>query len=275
MSDTTKGLVGPSLNLAESEIHGSDINEENYNADNSLLKIGHLSPQATDVLVKSGDRILLRKKETDSDSHSIPFTRYEKNIAGEITCNLPEILGSIQVGHRVYIDDGKISSVVRSLTDEHLELEILSPSGTTAKIKPEKRLNFPDSKGFNLAKILLAGLDLPNFGILIARGDLAVEVGFENLPAIQEDILCMCEAAQIPVILATQVLETMAKSGLPTRAEMIDAAFGQRAECVMLNKGKHILEAVKMLSLILESEERRHLKKRQIFREFTKQSGFP
>jgi len=336
MSDTTKGLVGPSLNLAEFEIHGRDINEENYNADNSLLKIGHLSPQATDVLVKSGDRILLRKKETDSDSHSIPFTRYEKNIAGEMTCNLPEILGSIQVGHRVYIDDGKISSVVRSLTDEHLELEILSPSGTTAKIKPEKGLNFPDSNlnlpaltskdignldfivnnataaglsfmhssddirklhralsnigkpdfGIiakvetsdsinNLAKILLAGLDLPNFGILIARGDLAVEVGFENLPAIQEDILCICEAAQIPAILATQVLETMAKSGLPTRAEMIDAAFGQRAECVMLNKGKHILEAVKMLSLILESEERRHLKKRQIFREFTKQSGFP
>lgn len=136
MSDTTKGLVGPSLNLAEFEIHGSDINEENYNAENSLLRIGHLSPQATDVLVKSGDRILLRKKETDSDSHSIPFTRYEKNIAGEITCNLPEILGSIQVGHRVYIDDGKISSVVRSLTDEHLELEILSPSSTTAKIKP-------------------------------------------------------------------------------------------------------------------------------------------
>jgi pyruvate kinase len=127
----------------------------------------------------------------------------------------------------------------------------------------------------NLAKVLLAGLDLPNFGILIARGDLAVEMGFENLPAIQEDILCMCEAAHIPVILATQILETMAKSGLTTRAEMIDAAFGQRAECVMLNKGKHILEAVKMLSLILGSEERRHLKKRQIFREFTKQSGFP
>ena len=249
---------------------------------------------------------------------------------------MPEILGSIQVGHRVYIDDGKISSVVRSLTDEHLELEILSPSSTTAKIKPEKGLNFPDSNlnlpaltsndignlGFivnnataaglsfmhysddirklqralsniakpdfgiiakvetsdainNLAKILLAGLDLPNFGTLIARGDLAVEVGFENLPAIQEDILCMCEAAQIPVILATQVFETMAKSGLPTRAEMIDAAFGQRAECVMLNKGKHILEAVIMLSLILESEERRHFKKRQILREFTKQSGFP
>jgi pyruvate kinase len=51
----------------------------------------------------------------------------------------------------------------------------------------------------HLANILLAGLDVPNFGILIGRGHLAVEAGFENLPAIQEDILCMCEAAHIPV----------------------------------------------------------------------------
>jgi pyruvate kinase len=109
---------------------------------------------------------------------------------------------------------------------------------------------------------------------LIARGDLAVEVGFENLPIIQEDILCMCEAAHIPVILATQVLETMAKSGLPTRAEMTDAALGQRAECIMLNKGKHILEAVRVLSAILTSEEKYHAKKRQLFREFARQSGF-
>ena len=97
---------------------------------------------------------------------------------------------------------------------------------------------------------MLAGLDLPKFGILIARGDLAVEVGFENLPIIQEDILCMYEAAHVPVILATQVLETLTKNGFPTRAEMTDAALGQRAECVMLNKGKHILEAVKTLDYI-------------------------
>ncbi|MGA7370298.1 MAG: pyruvate kinase [Nitrososphaeraceae archaeon] len=333
------GSIKPSLNPEEDKFHGSEADEENDNADSHRLKIGCNAPQPTDVVVKSGDRILLHKKEANVGSDTIPFSRYEKYgkyIAGEISCNIPGILESVQVGHRVYIDDGKISSIVRSSTDEHLELEILSPSDTIAKIKPEKGLNFPDSNlnlpaltsedidnlnfivknataaglsfvhspddikslhetlsnieesdfGIiakietgdavtNLAKVLLAGLDLPNFGILIARGDLAVEMGFENLPTIQEDILCMCEAAHIPVIVATQVLETMAKSGLPTRAEMIDAAFGQRAECVMLNKGKHILEAVKMLSLILGSEEKRHLKKRQIFREFIKQSGFP
>jgi pyruvate kinase len=335
----TDGLTESTIKPAGGEIHGNETDEEKDNAENRLLKIGRIAPQPTDMLVKSGDRILLRKKEASAGSDKFPFTRniqHGKYIAGEVACNLPEILESVQVGHHVYIDDGKVSSIVRSSTDEYLELEILSPSDTTAKIKPEKGLNFPDSnlnlpaltsedvdnlnfivknataaglsfvhspddiknlheKLFsiekpdfgiiakvetsdavtNLAKVLLAGLDLPNFGILIARGDLAVEMGFENLPSIQEDILCMCEAAHIPVILATQVLETMAKSGLPTRAEMIDAAFGQRAECVMLNKGKHILEAVKMLSLILESEERRHLKKRQLFRDFIKQSGFP
>jgi pyruvate kinase len=125
----------------------------------------------------------------------------------------------------------------------------------------------------NLAHILIAGLELPKFGILIARGDLAVEVGFENLALVQEDILCLCEAAQIPVILATQVLETLAKSGLPTRAEITDAAMGQRAECVMLNKGIHILEAVKTLSGLLSAEERHYIKKRHVFREFTEQRG--
>ena len=121
--------------------------------------------------------------------------------------------------------------------------------------------------------ILLAGLTIPNFGILIARGDLAVEAGFENLSLIQEDILCLCEAAHVPVILATQILETLAKSGLPTRAEITDAARGQRAECVMLNKGKYIVEAVKILSFIVKTEEKHNIKKRQIFKEFTWQCG--
>lgn len=125
----------------------------------------------------------------------------------------------------------------------------------------------------NLAEILLAGLDLPKFGVLIARGDLAVEVGFENLAFVQEDILCMCEASHLPVVFATQVLETLAKNGLPSRAEITDAAMGIRAECVMLNKGPHILEATKTLSGLLSIEEKHQMKKRQIFREFTKQYG--
>ncbi|HEY6536558.1 MAG TPA: pyruvate kinase [Candidatus Nitrosocosmicus sp.] len=125
----------------------------------------------------------------------------------------------------------------------------------------------------NLARILLSGLNVTKFGVLIARGDLAVEIGYENLSQIQEDILCLCNAAHIPVILATQILETLSKSGLPTRSEIIDAARGQRAECVMLNKGKYVNESVKILSILLMTEERHNIKKRQIFKEFIEQKG--
>jgi pyruvate kinase len=163
-----------------------------------------------------------------------------------------------------------LSFVHRSqdLYDLHNALDKLGHAdiGIVAKIETADAIH-------NLAQVLIAGLELPKFGILIARGDLAVEVGFENLALVQEDILCLCEAAYIPVILATQVLETLAKSGLPTRAEITDAAMGQRAECVMLNKGTHILEAVKTLSGLLSAEERHHIKKRHVFREFTKQHG--
>ncbi|MEO8046197.1 MAG: pyruvate kinase [Nitrospirota bacterium] len=124
-----------------------------------------------------------------------------------------------------------------------------------------------------LTQLLLAGLELPKCGVMIARGDLAVEVGFDHLARIQEDILCLCEAAHIPVIWATQVLETLAKSGLPARAEITDAAMGHRAECVMLNKGEHVLDAVKTLAQLLQAEEPHHLKKRDVFREITPQHG--
>ena len=125
----------------------------------------------------------------------------------------------------------------------------------------------------NLARIILEGLNFHAFGIMIARGDLAVEVGFENMSIVQEDILCMCDAAHIPVIWATQVLENLAKLGVPARAEITDAAMGHRAECVMLNKGPHIVDAVRVLSKLLTTEARHHVKKRQVFTEFTKQQG--
>jgi len=100
---------------------------------------------------------------------------------------------------------------------------------------------------------------------------VVVEIGFENLAFIQEDILCLCEAAHIPVILATQILESLAESGLRSHAEIADAIIGRRAECVMLNNGPHILEAVKTLARLLSTEQRYRLKKHQLFRDFTEQ----
>jgi pyruvate kinase len=84
--------------------------------------------------------------------------------------------------------------------------------------------------------------------VMGARGDLGVEIGFERLAEVQEEILWLAEAAQLPVIWATQVLESLAKDGLPSRAEVTDAAMSTRAECVMLNKGPHIDEAIRFLT---------------------------
>jgi pyruvate kinase len=117
-----------------------------------------------------------------------------------------------------------------------------------------------------LPELLLAAMAAPVAGVMIARGDLAVEVGYERLAEVQEELLWLCEAAHVPVIWATQVLERLAKSGAPTRAEITDAAMGQRAECVMLNKGPYLPRAVEVLGDILHRMEGHQEKKSAMMR---------
>ena len=117
-----------------------------------------------------------------------------------------------------------------------------------------------------LPLIMIAALRHHPVGIMVARGDLAVEIGFERLAEVQEEILWLSEAAHIPVIWATQVLETLAKTGMPSRAEVTDAAMGGRAECVILNKGEHVVEAVRFLDNVLHRMQAHQLKKRSMLR---------
>lgn len=123
-------------------------------------------------------------------------------------------------------------------------------------------LKIETQKGFkNLPSILLKAMQTYPIGVMIARGDLAIETGWKNFASIQEEILRICEAAHIPDIWATQVLESLAKKGVPTRSEITDAAMAQRAECVMLNKGAYIEKAVKMLDRILQRMQHFNKKK--------------
>ncbi|MBC3950907.1 pyruvate kinase [Pseudomonas folii] len=131
-------------------------------------------------------------------------------------------------------------------------------------------LKIETRRGFeSLAALLLAGMQNPRLGVMIARGDLAVENGFERTAELQEEILCICEAAHVPVIWATQVLDTLAKTGAATRAEITDAAMGVRAECVMLNKGPHILEAMGTLDDLLVRMQGHRSKKRDLLRKLS------
>jgi pyruvate kinase len=158
-------------------------------------------------------------------------------------------------------------SFVQAGSDIHLllhELEQRLPSGRqmpalVLKIETKRAVqNLPDL-------LVQAASHLPT-AVMIARGDLAIELGFERMAEMQEEILWLCEAAHIPVIWATQVLEGLAKEGLPTRGEVTDAAMANRAECVMLNKGPYIVNAVHMLDDVLTRMESHQYKKTPLLR---------
>jgi pyruvate kinase len=126
--------------------------------------------------------------------------------------------------------------------------------GLIAKIETAKAVH-------NLPEMIVRAAARGPFGVMIARGDLAIEVGFLRIAELQEEILWICEAAHVPVIWATQVLESLAKKGVPTRAELTDAAMSERAECVMLNKGPFIFEALGVLDELLRQTAAHHTKK--------------
>ncbi|KKD38322.1 pyruvate kinase [Limnoraphis robusta] len=137
------------------------------------------------------------------------------------------------------------------------ELEARNPShqiGLIAKIETQAAIK-------NLPELIVQAAGRQPFGVMIARGDLAVQIGYQRLAEIQEEIMWMCEAAHIPVIWATQVLENLAKTGIPSRSEVTDAAMAQRSECVMLNKGPFIEEAVTILDDVLLRMQAHQMKK--------------
>lgn len=136
-------------------------------------------------------------------------------------------------------------SFVESLADmECLMTELAKRNASElpiiAKIETNKAVK-------NLPDIILGTIGRHHLGIMIARGDLAVELGSARLAEIQEELLWLCEAGHVPVIWATQVLESIAKKGTRSRPEFTDAAMAVRAECVMLNKGPYILDAIEAL----------------------------
>jgi pyruvate kinase len=155
-------------------------------------------------------------------------------------------------------------SFARSADDVRLlqeQLQRLNARKFGVVLKVETRPGFE-----NLPELLFALMHSPNVGVMIARGDLAVESGYERLAELQEEILWLTEAAHLPVIWATQVLEGLSKTGKPSRAEITDAAMGVRAECVMLNKGAHILAAMDTLDDLLHRMQSHQLKKSSLLR---------
>ena len=239
-----------------------------------------------------------------------------------VSCALAEVFVGVRVGEPILFDDGRIRGTIRGVAEDRIRITITAVAGGSAKLRPEKGINLPETDlglpaltakdiedlafvakhadmvalsfvrrsedvealiaeidrlgasrlgivlkietqaAFSrLPLLLLAAMRHPPVAVMVARGDLGAEVGFERLSEVQEEILWFCEAAHVPVIWATQVLESLAKGGTPSRAEVTDAAMGSRAECVMLNQGPYIREALRFLVDVLgRMEEHQHKK---------------
>lgn len=264
------------------------------------------------VKVKVGDRVWLSESTSSFDSEDIVLHPNEMGI-----------IASLELGQRVFIDDGEIGGRVSATLQGKVAVSIERVSSKKGWLKEGKGINFPDSRltipsltdfdlrclpfvckhahtvGYsfvrtpqdirrlrdamqtqggpkpsvvykietpdsvaNLPALILEGMKTPPFGVMIARGDLAVEIGFERLGEIQEEILWICEAAHVPVVWATQVLENLQKSGMPTRSEITDAGQAALAECVMINKGAHTIPVLRSLKEIMERTSGRRTKKK-------------
>ena len=290
-------------------------------------KVGAIPPKEQTLRLKLGETLLL----TQSMEPGRPAEYDGKDALvspAQIGVSLPEFFACVRPGEPIWLDDGKIGGVIRSVTPERVDVEITQARPSGEKLGAEKGINVPQSvlglsslteedlgalefvvrnadivgysfvrteadvlelqarlaalgagenlgiilkietrEGFDqLPRLLLAAMRSRAVGVMIARGDLAVECGYQRMAEVQEEILWICEAAHTPVIWATQVLESLAKNGIPSRSEITDAAMGERAECVMLNKGPFIATAVGTLDDILRRMQDHHEKKRSMLR---------
>ena len=212
---------------------------EEVHEDELLIKIAHARDNGSKLKADKGINL------PESDLRITGLTEKDKKDLDFVAVNADTVNFS-------FVND---ENDVQQLMDELSKYE--STIGIILKIETQK--------GFkNLPRILLKAMQTFPIGVMIARGDLAIETGWKNFASIQEEILRICEAAHIPDVWATQVLENLAKKGVPSRAEITDAAMAQRAECVMLNKGAYIEKAVKMLDKILRRMQHFQKKKETI-----------
>lgn len=269
--------VGDKLILHKDPVSGDPAE---FDEEGDLVVPPHISCTLPEVFndVKIGEPIILDDGKIEGEIKSVDSERMEIEITyakdegtklkADKGINLPEtklsVSGLTEKDKKdlrfvaQYADVVNVS-FVNNTQDVFILLEELKKLnaehlGIILKIETQSGFN-------NLPAILLAAMQHHPVGVMIARGDLAIECGWKELAQTQEEILWLCEAAHIPIVWATQVLETMAKKGRPSRAEITDAASAEQAECVMLNKGPHVFAVIKILDEILSSMQDYHEKK--------------
>jgi pyruvate kinase len=213
---------------------------ESKTSESVLLRVTHARPKGEKLRSDKGlnfpDTALSLAALTDKDRQDLDFVARHADIIGYSFVQKPSDIEMLQLELQTRLGDRwRCPALV-------------------AKIETLEAVQ-------NLPELIVRSAGKQPFAVMIARGDLAVEIGYQRLAEMQEEILWLCQAARVPVIWATQVLENLVKTNIPSRAEITDAAMAERAECVMLNKGTFVAEAVTTLDDVLTRMQAHQLKK--------------
>jgi len=254
------------------------------------LRLGEFKDDA--ITVEAGDKIILDLNEALGTQKRIHVPH-------------PEIIDALEPGHRILIDDGKVTLKVLKASKKEALAEVIS--GT--KLSSRKGISLPDSdlavssltkkdyadldaalaaevdwvaisfvqRPEDVAEVrkiakgragILSKIEKPQAlikldeiielsdAIMVARGDLGVEVPIEQVPGLQKQMTRACRKAGKPVVVATQMLESMITAPMPTRAEVSDVgtAVFEGADAIMLSAesavGDYPIEAVSMMDKI-------------------------
>ncbi len=247
--DTIDFIGNPDGLSSSSEIYlsYSRIAEVLQPGDRILIDDGETGFTVTAI---NGDRVAAR-----AENDGFVGSRKSVNLPG-VTVDLPAITErdrrNIEIGVRLGVDF-IAHSFVRSAADVNEVQDILTALGADTKIISK----IENQEGVdNFDEILKA-----SYGIMVARGDLGIEVAVERIPGIQAMMINKCIAAHKPVIVATQMLHTMIEHPRPTRAEITDVANAvyQRADAMMLSGetayGRYPVEAVKIMMNVAREVE--------------------
>ena len=275
-SDDLNKQIGVMMDIAGPKIRVDSKSDEIKVKKGDILTIGYKESDITINLNPSFKKIDLKSK-VKIDDGKISFSVFKKNSNKQlqIKClnggvikngkgiNFPNVelslptltdkdIEDIKDGIKLDVDWFALS-FVRSDKDALIVKEILNERNSNkpiiAKIEKPEAIE-------NLESIIKT-FD----GILVARGDLGVEMGYEMVPIAQKNIVRLCHKYGKPIILATQMLESMIYNDSPTRAEVNDVAVAVEQSCdaVMLSAetaiGKHPVETIKIMRSIISEVE--------------------
>ncbi len=260
------GIVDAPIEVTEGDHFEIHVEDANPTGDVAAVSVNYPGlPQdvkvGATVLIDSG---LIRMKVVAKDEERVRLevltpgsisSKRHINLPGvfvNLPCLTPKDEADLRAGVKAGIDFVALS-FVRQGSDIRTLRAFLDELGSQAKIIAK----IEDQAGVRNMREIIAEAD----AIMVARGDLGIEIDYHRLPLVQTKLIAACRDAGKPVIVATHLLETMISAPMPTRAEISDIsnAIREQADAVMLSGettvGKYPLESVQVIKNIIESIE--------------------